>query len=346
MAGCCSTPATACSPRSAPRRPARTTSSARSAPGSAFSSGEAARAGGAPAPWRGRFRRACRRPHRHRAARRWRRCRGQHPRRDGERRGTHGAERTARPAAHQPRQLSPRARPVRGHRAGADQVKGVEQPLRSYLVDAARPRAFRAPTRGIEGVQTRMVGRDAELDVLRAAFDAAVACAAHARSPSSAKPASARAGCWPNSSRPEPARACGCCSAAPIRAAPCSPMACCANSWRGSSRSPRRTAELARSKLLDGLGPLFAAEGEGADPSARSSDRARLLDQPACGGGARRRAGSQRARLRCRRAEPAPPRREQAGGGDHGRPALGRRRLAAVHAPSAARETATRRCSC
>ena len=55
------------------------------------------------------------------------------------------------------------------------QVKGVEQPLRSYLVDAARPRAFRAPTRGIEGMHTRMVGRDAELDVLHAAFDAAVA---------------------------------------------------------------------------------------------------------------------------------------------------------------------------
>ena len=45
----------------------------------------------------------------------------------------------------------------------AVKVKGVEQPLRSYLVERARPHAFRNPTRGIEGVATRMVGRDAEL---------------------------------------------------------------------------------------------------------------------------------------------------------------------------------------
>ncbi len=52
-------------------------------------------------------------------------------------------------------------------------VKGVEQPLRNYLVERARPRAFRVPTRGIEGVHTRMVGRGVELQRLRAAFDEA-----------------------------------------------------------------------------------------------------------------------------------------------------------------------------
>ena len=49
-------------------------------------------------------------------------------------------------------------------------VKGVEQPLRSWLVERAKPRAFRAPTRGIEGIATRMVGRDAELATLGEAF--------------------------------------------------------------------------------------------------------------------------------------------------------------------------------
>ena len=54
-------------------------------------------------------------------------------------------------------------------------VKGVEQPLRSYLVERPKPRAFRVATRGIEGVYTRMVGREAELGALRSAFDAVVA---------------------------------------------------------------------------------------------------------------------------------------------------------------------------
>ena len=53
-------------------------------------------------------------------------------------------------------------------------VKGVEQPLRSYLVDRVKPRAFRVPNRGVEGVYTEMVGREAELEVLQAAFRAAV----------------------------------------------------------------------------------------------------------------------------------------------------------------------------
>ena len=49
-------------------------------------------------------------------------------------------------------------------------VKGVAEPLRSYLVLRAKPRAFRIATRGIEGVATRMIGRDAELEILQDAF--------------------------------------------------------------------------------------------------------------------------------------------------------------------------------
>ena len=51
-------------------------------------------------------------------------------------------------------------------------VKGIDAPVRSYLVQRAKPRAFRMAARGIDGVETRMVGRDAELAQLRDAFDA------------------------------------------------------------------------------------------------------------------------------------------------------------------------------
>jgi predicted ATPase/class 3 adenylate cyclase len=49
-------------------------------------------------------------------------------------------------------------------------VRGMEEPLATYLVQRAKPRAFRVATRGIEGVETRMIGRDAELEQLQAAF--------------------------------------------------------------------------------------------------------------------------------------------------------------------------------
>jgi class 3 adenylate cyclase/tetratricopeptide (TPR) repeat protein len=54
-------------------------------------------------------------------------------------------------------------------------VKGVAEPLRSYLVERVAPAALRESPRGVEGVHTRMVGRDAELQLLRSSFDAAVA---------------------------------------------------------------------------------------------------------------------------------------------------------------------------
>jgi class 3 adenylate cyclase/tetratricopeptide (TPR) repeat protein len=54
-------------------------------------------------------------------------------------------------------------------------VKGVDTPLRSYFVVRARPRAFRVATRGIEGVETRMIGRMAELQALQAAFQRVIA---------------------------------------------------------------------------------------------------------------------------------------------------------------------------
>ncbi len=42
-------------------------------------------------------------------------------------------------------------------------IKGVADPIRSYVVLSARPRAFRITNRGLEGADTAMIGRDAEL---------------------------------------------------------------------------------------------------------------------------------------------------------------------------------------
>lgn len=49
-------------------------------------------------------------------------------------------------------------------------VKGVNAPIQTYLVQRTKPRAFRIATRGIEGVATRMIGREEELEALQDAF--------------------------------------------------------------------------------------------------------------------------------------------------------------------------------
>jgi len=50
------------------------------------------------------------------------------------------------------------------------QVKGKSRPVQTYLVKQAKPRAFRMEIRGVEGIETRMVGRDAELLTLQNIF--------------------------------------------------------------------------------------------------------------------------------------------------------------------------------
>ncbi len=49
-------------------------------------------------------------------------------------------------------------------------VKGKAEPVQTYVVQRAKPRAFRMATRGVEGIETHMVGRDAELLILQTAF--------------------------------------------------------------------------------------------------------------------------------------------------------------------------------
>ena len=52
-------------------------------------------------------------------------------------------------------------------------VKGVEEPVRSYLVQRERLNAVRTASRGIDGLETELVGRRNELDALCAALERA-----------------------------------------------------------------------------------------------------------------------------------------------------------------------------
>jgi hypothetical protein len=47
-------------------------------------------------------------------------------------------------------------------------IKGMAEPVDTYLVESARPREFRVTTRGVEGLETRMIGRRTELELLQA----------------------------------------------------------------------------------------------------------------------------------------------------------------------------------
>jgi len=49
-------------------------------------------------------------------------------------------------------------------------VKGKSEPLQTYLVRRAKPRPFRSMTRGVAGVETCTIGREAETQVLQAAY--------------------------------------------------------------------------------------------------------------------------------------------------------------------------------
>ncbi len=49
-------------------------------------------------------------------------------------------------------------------------VKGKSEPLQTYLVRRAKPRPFRSVARGVAGVETRTVGREAEMQALQEAY--------------------------------------------------------------------------------------------------------------------------------------------------------------------------------
>ncbi|HLO17007.1 MAG TPA: adenylate/guanylate cyclase domain-containing protein [Anaerolineales bacterium] len=51
-------------------------------------------------------------------------------------------------------------------------VKGRKDPLQVYTINSIRPRAFRVATRGVEGIETRTIGREEELAQMQAAWEA------------------------------------------------------------------------------------------------------------------------------------------------------------------------------
>ena len=51
-------------------------------------------------------------------------------------------------------------------------VKGKSEPIQVFTVNGVKPRSFRDTTRGLEGVETRTIGRDAELEQMKKAFHA------------------------------------------------------------------------------------------------------------------------------------------------------------------------------
>ena len=50
-------------------------------------------------------------------------------------------------------------------------VKGKSEPIQVYTVNGVRPRSFRDTTRGLEGIETRTIGREAELKQMQDAFE-------------------------------------------------------------------------------------------------------------------------------------------------------------------------------
>jgi class 3 adenylate cyclase len=49
-------------------------------------------------------------------------------------------------------------------------VKGKSEPVQTYLVRRAKPRPFRSVTRGVAGIETRTIGRTAEMQALQDAY--------------------------------------------------------------------------------------------------------------------------------------------------------------------------------
>jgi predicted ATPase/class 3 adenylate cyclase len=54
-------------------------------------------------------------------------------------------------------------------------VKGKNEPIQVYTVQSVKPRSFRDTTRGLEGIETRMIGREKELAQLKNAFNETIA---------------------------------------------------------------------------------------------------------------------------------------------------------------------------
>ena len=233
-------------------------------------------------------------------------------------------------------------------------VKGVDEPVVTYLVLRAKPRAFRVATRGIEGVETRMVGRDAELEQLQDAFYrlcsggtlAAVTVVAEAGIGKSrllyefenwAEAQPERFELFQGRADPQtqsqPYGLLRDMLAWRLQIADSDSMEAAKQQARGGHRAAVRRRRRRR-------------HGPGPRPSAGPPDRPGLRRQPARPRHPGRRAADPQPRLPCRGAG-VPPGRAQRRRADRAaarRPALGRRRLAGLPEPPRRRSTATCRC--
>jgi len=50
-------------------------------------------------------------------------------------------------------------------------VKGKKEPIQVYTINGVKPRSFRVTTRGVEGIETRTIGREEELAKMKSAFE-------------------------------------------------------------------------------------------------------------------------------------------------------------------------------
>lgn len=54
-------------------------------------------------------------------------------------------------------------------------VKGKSEPIRVFTIQSVKPRSFRDTTRGLEGIETRTIGREKELEQMKSVFEETVA---------------------------------------------------------------------------------------------------------------------------------------------------------------------------
>ncbi len=142
-------------------------------------------------------------------------------------------------------------------------VKGRDEPILTYLVLRARPRAFRVATRGIEGVAVRMIGRDAELAQLMQAFERLVRGGGFERATVIAEAGIGKSRLlfefesWV-ASRPEPITVFRGRAEPRTQAQPYGLLRDVLASWLQIADSD--TMETARQKIEDGIVPLFTAD--------------------------------------------------------------------------------------
>jgi serine/threonine protein kinase len=215
-------------------------------------------------------------------------------------------------------------------------VRGAE-PVQFYRVERAKPRAFRVRTRGVEGVETRMVGRQAELSRLTDALDRLRRPKSFRPSPSSATPGSASRDCSTSCAEVEllPDFCTSSTGARPSQRAACLTRSCAtcspsASRYRTATRrrSRERSSSAAARELFGGarralmrahfIGHLIGLRllRRARTSRAYSTTRSRYATAPST----TRRSSSPTSRASARRALPR-------------RPALGRRRLARLHRP-------------